>query len=146
MAVRNAWRAGPVERRCDRLGAVPRASRRCAAARLALLACLQASLAFYNPNQNWLTRQFALEYASLFDVTLPVLAAYGQPLPLGGTSNHFRTRVLRDVGGWDPHNVTEDADLGLRLDRLGEALTCEGASLTPAPVDWLDLPEETSAS
>ena len=83
------------------------------------LACVQARLAFYNPNQNWLTRQFAIEYASLFDVTLPVLAAYGQPLPLGGTSNHFRTAVLRGAGGWDPFNVTEDADLGLRLDRLG---------------------------
>lgn len=83
------------------------------------LACVQARLAFYNSNQNWLTRQFALEYASLFDVTLPVLAAYGQPLPLGGTSNHFRTAILRAVGGWDAYNVTEDADLGMRFDRLG---------------------------
>ncbi len=83
------------------------------------LACVQARLAFYNANENWLTRQFAIEYASLFDVTLPVLAAYGQPLPLGGTSNHFRTDVLREAGGWDPFNVTEDADLGVRLDRLG---------------------------
>ncbi len=83
------------------------------------LGCVQASLAFYNPTRNWLTRQFALEYASLFDVTLPALARYGLPLPLGGTSNHFRTATLREVGGWDPHNVTEDADLGIRLDRLG---------------------------
>ncbi len=83
------------------------------------LGCVQARLAFYNPARNWLTRQFALEYASLFDITLPTLASYGLPLPLGGTSNHFRTATLRDVGGWDPHNVTEDADLGIRLDRLG---------------------------
>lgn len=83
------------------------------------LACVQAKLAFYNPYQNWLTRQFALEYASLFDIVLPTLAAYRLPLPLGGTSNHFRTNVLREVGGWDAHNVTEDADLGIRLDRLG---------------------------
>lgn len=83
------------------------------------LACVQARLSFYNAEHNWLTRQFALEYASLFDVTVPALAAYGQPLPLGGTSNHFRTSILRAVGGWDPHNVTEDADLGIRLARLG---------------------------
>ncbi|NNF77205.1 MAG: glycosyltransferase [Rhizobiales bacterium] len=83
------------------------------------LACVQASLTFYNAKQNWMTRQFTLEYACLFDVILPVLAAYRQPLPLGGTSNHFRTSVLREAGGWDPHNVTEDADLGVRLDRLG---------------------------
>ncbi len=105
------------------------------------LACVQARLAFYNPSQNWLTRQFAIEYASLFDVTLPALAAYGQPLPLGGTSNHFRTDVLRQTGGWDPFNVTEDADLGLRLDRLGyrvgvlDSTTYEEATFTLG--NWL---------
>lgn len=83
------------------------------------LACLQASLTYYNPTQNWLTRQFALEYASLFDVLLPALSSAHLPLPLGGTSNHFRTEYLREAGGWDAYNVTEDADLGIRLDRLG---------------------------
>ena len=43
----------------------------------------------------------------------------GAPIPLGGTSNYFRTDTLLDVGGWDPFNVTEDADLGLRLSKLG---------------------------
>ena len=62
---------------------------------------------------------FAAEYAGLFDVLLPSLAAWRMPLPLGGSSNHFRTRVLRSIGGWDPYNVTEDADLGIRLARLG---------------------------
>src|SRR6185503_4649385 len=66
-----------------------------------------------------LTRLFAAEYAGLFDVFLPGLAALRQPLPLGGSSNHFRTSVLRRVGAWDPYNVTEDADLGMRLARLG---------------------------
>ncbi|MEM8688062.1 MAG: glycosyltransferase, partial [Pseudomonadota bacterium] len=92
------------------------------------LACVQARLAFYNAEHNWLTKQFAIEYASLFDVTLPVLAAYGQPLPLGGTSNHFRTDVLRRIGGWDPYNVTEDADLGVRLDRLGYRVEVLGST------------------
>jgi glycosyltransferase XagB len=83
------------------------------------IACLQASLDFYNPNENWLTRQFTAEYAGLFRVILPMLAAYRLPLPLGGTSNHFRADALRAVGGWDPFNTTEDADLGIRLARAG---------------------------
>lgn len=82
-------------------------------------ACLQAQLVFYNPAENWLTKQFTIEYAALFGVILPVLAAHRLPLPLGGTSNHFRCSILRQVGGWDPYNVTEDADLGMRLARLG---------------------------
>lgn len=83
------------------------------------LACLQAQLTAYNPNENWLTRQFTAEYATLFGLILPALAALNLPLTLGGTSNHFRTHILREIGGWDAHNVTEDADLGLRLARLG---------------------------
>jgi len=83
------------------------------------LACVQARLAIDNVGDNWLTRHFAAEYAGLFDVFLPALADLRLPLPLGGTSNHFRTDVLREVGGWDPYNVTEDADLGMRLARFG---------------------------
>ncbi|MBL8893068.1 MAG: glycosyltransferase [Rhizobiales bacterium] len=83
------------------------------------LACVQARLDFFNAGDNWLTRQFAIEYAVLFKRLLPVLASLSLPLPLGGTSNHFRADILRKAGGWDPHNVTEDADLGLRLARLG---------------------------
>ena len=83
------------------------------------VACLQAELSFYNPSENWLTRQFTLEYATLFKLVLPALAINHLPLPLGGTSNHFRIDVLRHVGGWDSHNVTEDADIGIRLARYG---------------------------
>ena len=83
------------------------------------LACLQAQLNYYNWSENWLTRQFAIEYASFFDLMLPMLARLGLPIPLGGTSTHFRAEVLREVGGWDPHNVTEDADLGIRLATRG---------------------------
>jgi glycosyltransferase XagB len=83
------------------------------------IVCLQARLAFYNVHENWLTRQFAIEYAVLFDLQLPMLAALGCAFPLGGTSNHFRTAALHRVGRWDPYNVTEDADLGFRLARHG---------------------------
>jgi cellulose synthase/poly-beta-1,6-N-acetylglucosamine synthase-like glycosyltransferase len=82
------------------------------------LACLQARLTFDQP-ENWLSKHMTIEYAALFDVLLPVLGQQRWPIPLGGTSNHFRTDVLRKVGGWDPFNVTEDADLGIRLARCG---------------------------
>ncbi len=83
------------------------------------LACVQAPLAYYNWDENWLTRHFAIEYASLFDLLLPALARFGLPFPLGGTSTHFRTYILKKVGAWDPYNVTEDADLGFRLCEQG---------------------------
>jgi cellulose synthase/poly-beta-1,6-N-acetylglucosamine synthase-like glycosyltransferase len=83
------------------------------------VACLQARLNFYNAQHNWLTRMFAVDYALWFDVLLPGLDRIGMPMPLGGTSNHFRTAVLRDIGGWDAFNVTEDADIGIRLAQLG---------------------------
>jgi cellulose synthase/poly-beta-1,6-N-acetylglucosamine synthase-like glycosyltransferase len=94
-----------------------------AAAALATLgpevACLQAKLAFYNPTQNRITRWFAVEYGAWFSQFLPALVTMKAPIPLGGTSNHFRRQALDAVGGWDPYNVTEDADLGIRLHRLG---------------------------
>lgn len=83
------------------------------------LACVQARLTIDNTADSWLTRLFTAEYAGLFDVFLPGLAAFRMPLPLGGTSNHFHTATLRSLGGWDPYNVTEDADLGIRLARAG---------------------------
>jgi glycosyltransferase XagB len=83
------------------------------------VACLQAPLNFYNPRQNLLTRLFTAEYSLWFDLMLGGLQRLGGPIPLGGTSNHFRTEVLRGLGGWDPYNVTEDADLGIRLYKHG---------------------------
>ena len=83
------------------------------------IACLQARLNFYNANENWLTRLFALDYALWFDVLMPGLEKLRVPMPLGGTSNHFRTSALKTVGAWDPFNVTEDADLGIRLAQMG---------------------------
>ena len=82
------------------------------------LACVQARLCIDN-RTSWLTRLFTAEYAGQFDIFLPALSARGLPFPLGGSSNHFRTDILREVGGWDAYNVTEDADLGMRLARFG---------------------------
>jgi cellulose synthase/poly-beta-1,6-N-acetylglucosamine synthase-like glycosyltransferase len=83
------------------------------------LACVQAALTIDNTADSWLARLFTAEYAAHFDVFLPCLASLRLPLPLGGSSNHFRTEALRAVGAWDPYNVTEDADLGMRLARFG---------------------------
>lgn len=83
------------------------------------LACVQASLNIYNPTQSWLSREFTVEYSSLFDALMPELQRMRWPMPLGGTSNHFPRTVLAELHGWDPYNVTEDADLGIRIARLG---------------------------
>ncbi|MCH4250007.1 MAG: glycosyltransferase [Microbacteriaceae bacterium] len=83
------------------------------------LGCVQGALGYFNADYNVLTRMFAIEYAHWFKMMLPGMDAARVPIPLGGTSNHFRTEVLQRVGGWDPYNVTEDADLGLRLDAAG---------------------------
>jgi cellulose synthase/poly-beta-1,6-N-acetylglucosamine synthase-like glycosyltransferase len=81
--------------------------------------CIQAKLNYYNWDQNLLTRLFTLEYSLWFNLILTGLQSIKAPIPLGGTSNHFRTSILRELGGWDPFNVTEDADLGIRLAKRG---------------------------
>lgn len=83
------------------------------------IACIQAKLNFYNPNQNLLTKIFTAEYSLWFDLILTGLQSINAPIPLGGTSNHFKTQILRDLKGWDPFNVTEDCDLGIRLFKKG---------------------------
>ncbi|TDR85408.1 glycosyltransferase family 2 protein [Enterovirga rhinocerotis] len=83
------------------------------------VACLQARLVIDNTDDGLLQRFFTLEYGALFDVLNPALARFDLPMPLGGTSNHLRVAPLRALGGWDPWNVTEDADLGVRLALAG---------------------------
>jgi cellulose synthase/poly-beta-1,6-N-acetylglucosamine synthase-like glycosyltransferase len=83
------------------------------------MVCVQAELQYWNPWTNWLTRFFAAEYALNFSLVLRGLDRFKMAIPLGGTSNHFRTEALRQLGAWDPHNVTEDADLGVRIARRG---------------------------
>ena len=81
--------------------------------------CVQASLNYFNADENALTRMFTLEYSYWFDYMLAGLDVLELPIPLGGTSNHFRTAALNELGGWDPYNVTEDADLGIRASAMG---------------------------
>ena len=81
--------------------------------------CIQTKLNYYNRGQNLLTRWFTVEYSMWFDLFLPGLDASGAPIPLGGTSNHFKKSALIEAGAWDPFNVTEDADLGVRIFKRG---------------------------
>ncbi|MDP3897598.1 MAG: glycosyltransferase [Mesorhizobium sp.] len=105
------------------------------------LGCLQAPIRIDNAASGMLPAMFALEYAALFRRLLPYLARQRWLLPLGGTSNHFRRAVLEEVGGWDPYNVTEDADLGMRLARFGyrtATLTLPtGEDAPDTPLVWL---------
>jgi cellulose synthase/poly-beta-1,6-N-acetylglucosamine synthase-like glycosyltransferase len=83
------------------------------------LMCVQAALNYFNSHENYLTRMFTLEYTYWFDCLLPGLDRLNLPIPLGGTSNHFRLDKLWELGAWDPFNVTEDADLGIRASANG---------------------------
>lgn len=110
--------------------------------------CLQARLCFFNSKENWITNMFALEYANLFNFVLPAMSGSNYPIPLGGTSNHFKARVLKELNGWDPYNVTEDADLGLRIAARGykirmvysftpEEATCSFKAWTKQRSRWI---------
>lgn len=105
------------------------------------VACLQGKLDFYNPRRNWLSRCFTMEYAAWFRIILPGLERMGWPIPLGGTTVFFRRAALEGLGAWDAFNVTEDADLGMRLARHGlrtelvDTTTFEEANCRPLP--WI---------
>jgi glycosyltransferase XagB len=99
------------------------------------LACVQARLSYWNPDTNLLTRLFGLEYTNHFRLILPGLSRLGLVVPLGGTSNHFPTLVLKRLLGWDRYNVTEDLDLGVRIKRQG---------LTTSVIDSVTMEEASS--
>jgi cellulose synthase/poly-beta-1,6-N-acetylglucosamine synthase-like glycosyltransferase len=100
---------------------------------------------YHNPNQNSITRWFSTEYVMWFSQLLPGLMLQSAPLPLGGTSNHFRREVLDAIGGWDPHNVTEDADLGVRLHRLGyRTAVLDSVTLEEANSDFVNWVKQRS--
>ncbi|MHC9236168.1 glycosyltransferase family 2 protein [Pseudooceanicola sp. 502str34] len=105
------------------------------------VACLQGALDYYNPRQNWMARCFTIEYATWFRLILPGFARLGLGLPLGGTTLFIRRQVLEEIGAWDAHNVTEDADLGYRLYRRGykteilQSTTREEANCFP--IRWI---------
>lgn len=81
--------------------------------------CLQGVLDYYNSRTNWLSRCFTIEYAMWWRIIMPGIARMGLVVPLGGTTLFFKRTILEELGGWDAHNVTEDADLGVRLARHG---------------------------
>jgi cellulose synthase/poly-beta-1,6-N-acetylglucosamine synthase-like glycosyltransferase len=109
------------------------------------VACIQAKLVFFNTQQNLITRWFDIEYRMWFSQLLPGLSHVHAPIPLGGTSNHFRRDVLTEVGGWDPYNVTEDADLGVRLHRRGyKTAVLESTTYEEANSDFVNWVKQRS--
>jgi glycosyltransferase XagB len=109
------------------------------------LACVQAKLDFFNPHQNLLTTWFTIDYYLWFNQLLPALSQLDAPIPLGGTSNHFRRDVLLELGAWDPFNVTEDADLGIRLHRKGfRSGVLDSVTLEEANSDFINWIKQRS--
>jgi glycosyltransferase XagB len=109
------------------------------------VACMQARLEFHNHRDNLLTKWFTVEYAQWFTQLLPGLVAMGGPIPLGGTSNHFKRDILDSVGAWDPFNVTEDADLGVRLQREGYGVgVVQSVTLEEANCDFVNWIKQRS--
>jgi glycosyltransferase XagB len=107
--------------------------------------CLQARLSYANADQNLITKWFTAEYTMWFTLFLPGLSALGAPIPLGGTSNHFRRGALTELDGWDPFNVTEDADLGLRIARAGwEVRVLDSVTLEEANSDFVNWAKQRS--
>jgi glycosyltransferase XagB len=109
------------------------------------VACVQAQLSYGNATQNIITRWFTVEYAMWFSFFLPGLVTLNAPIPLGGTSNHFRRSALRALGGWDPYNVTEDCDLGIRMFREHyEIKVLESTTLEEANSDFVNWVKQRS--
>ena len=110
------------------------------------VACVQAKLSYRNATQNIITRGGSLSSHSMwFSFFLPGLVTLDAPIPLGGTSNHFRRSALRDLGGWDPYNVTEDCDLGIRMFRENyEIKVLESTTLEEANSDFVNWAKQRS--
>ncbi len=109
------------------------------------VACIQAKLSYRNATQNMITKWFTIEYAMWFSFFLPGLVSLGAPIPLGGTSNHFRRSSLRTLGGWDPYNVTEDCDLGIRIFRQHMQIkVLESTTLEEANSDFVNWVKQRS--
>jgi glycosyltransferase XagB len=107
--------------------------------------CMQSQLSYRNATQNIITRWFTVEYAMWFSFFLPGLVTLGAPIPLGGTSNHFRRSALRALGGWDPYNVTEDCDLGIRMFREHYRIkVLESTTLEEANSDFVNWAKQRS--
>jgi cellulose synthase/poly-beta-1,6-N-acetylglucosamine synthase-like glycosyltransferase len=109
------------------------------------IVCMQAKLNFYNPNQNILTRVFTAEYSLWFGLVLTGLQSIKAPIPLGGTSNHFKTSDLHLLNGWDPFNVTEDCDLGMRLCKMGyQTAILDSTTMEEANSDFMNWMKQRS--
>ena len=80
---------------------------------------VQAGVQLMDIDSSWYSALNVLEYFFWFKSRLHYHARLGA-IPLGGNTVFFDRALIASVGGWDEHNLTEDADLGLRLSAAGE--------------------------
>ncbi|GEE03879.1 N-acetylglucosaminyltransferase [Gordonia spumicola] len=107
--------------------------------------CVQGKLSFHNGTDNVLTAWFTADYGIWFGYLLPGVMASRAPIPLGGTSNHFRRSLLDEIGAWDPYNVTEDADLGVRIAARGyRTAVIDSVTMEEANVDAINWVRQRS--
>ncbi len=107
--------------------------------------CVQGKLSFHNVRENLLTEWFTADYGIWFGFLLPGMMVSRAPIPLGGTSNHFKRDVLDRIGAWDPFNVTEDADLGVRIADHGyRTVVLDSVTMEEANVDAINWVRQRS--
>ncbi len=82
---------------------------------------LQCGVQLMNYQSKWYSALNVLEYFFWFKSRLHYHAHLGMT-PLGGNTVFFTRQVLQRVGGWDEHDLTEDADIGIRISLLGEPI------------------------
>ncbi|PID52281.1 MAG: hypothetical protein CR972_02285 [Candidatus Moraniibacteriota bacterium] len=79
---------------------------------------VQSGVQLMNFNSNWYSLFNVMEYYFWFKSVLHFFANNGM-IPLGGNTVFFKKHWLERVGGWDEKNLTEDADIGIRMSAAG---------------------------
>jgi glycosyltransferase XagB len=82
---------------------------------------VQAGVQLMNYKSNWYSTFNVLEYFFWFKSRLHYQARLGS-IPLGGNTVFFSRDLLNRIGGWDESNLTEDAEIGLRVSSMGERI------------------------
>ena len=110
--------------------------------------CVQCQLHYMNENPSMISRFFNLEYLLHWRImSWGIKRMQGKiaVIPLGGTSQHLRTSTLKQLGGWDSYNVTEDCDLGIKLSRMGKSIVLSESTTVEFAVDkvWAWIKQRT---
>jgi cellulose synthase/poly-beta-1,6-N-acetylglucosamine synthase-like glycosyltransferase len=79
------------------------------------LKALQGRTTSLNEKNNALTRVIAIEERAWFQALMSGREKLQLFVPLTGSCQFVRTKVLEELGGWDENSLTEDVELALRL-------------------------------